>query len=287
VKRTRSSTRWASDWIAAFLLFALLAPAGAALAQDADRAEELARLLQNPLANIAALMTDNDVSFRVGDDHDPAFSFQLQPVYAFDFPQQGFTFIPRGIVPILGVPGGGDLLWLGDPRAPGGTTWGLGDLQTQFFFAPHMKSSWKIGAGPQISWKTRTDDAVGGPGWGAGLAGVVTGGIGENISVAVLAGNHWGFDGDFSTLFVQPMVYYNLNFLPGAYVGYNNSFGVDWKARSGDHVTLPLGLTVGRTLDIGDGYGLDLSLGAYGFAVKPDGGPDWQLKFGVTFLFPR
>ena len=71
---------------------------------------------------------------------------------------------------------------------------------------------------------------------------MLTGGIGENLSVAVLAGNHWGFDGDFSTLFVQPMVYYNLDFLPGSYVAYNNSFGVDWKAGSGLSVSCIHGL---------------------------------------------
>lgn len=258
-----------------------------AAAQEADRAEELSRLLQNPLASISAVMTDNDVSFRAGEDDEPAYGFQLQPVHAFDFPDEGFTFIPRAIVPILGVPGGADLLRLGEPRAPGGTTWGLGDITTQFFFAPHMESAWKIGVGPQISWNTHTDDAVAGPGWGGGVAAVLVGGIGDDVSIAVLGGNHWGFDGDFSTLFIQPMIYYNLDFLPGAYVAYNNTFGVDWKAPSGDRVTLPLGLTVGRTFDLGGGYGLDLALGAYGFAVRPEGGPAWQIKYALTVLFPR
>ena len=42
-------------------------------------AAEMARKLQDPLANISALMTDNDIQFKTGDD-DSSYSFQLQPV---------------------------------------------------------------------------------------------------------------------------------------------------------------------------------------------------------------
>ncbi len=46
-------------------------------------------------------------------------------------------------------------------------------------------------------------------------------------------------------------------------------------------------LTVGRTIAVGGkGDALDLSLGAYGLAVKPDGGADWQLKFGISWFLP-
>ena len=66
-------------------------------------AEEMARKLQNPLANIKAIMTDNAIGFDTGDDEGTSYGFQIQPVYAIDFPEQGFTFIPRGVIPILGL----------------------------------------------------------------------------------------------------------------------------------------------------------------------------------------
>ncbi len=243
----------------------------------------MARALQDPLGTIRALMTDNDVSFGVGDD-DTAYSFQLQPVYAFDFPDQGFSFIPRAIIPILGVPGEADLLKLGEPRTPGGTQWGMGDIQTQFFFAPKTKSRWKFGLGPQLSWRTRTNSRLGGPDWGAGPVGVLVGDLTEHISSALIVGNLWSYNGDFNSLFVQPMVYYNFESVPGMYLAYNNTLGADWKADKGsDTWTVPLGLTLGRTFDIGD-YGLDLGAGPYYFVASPDGGPRWQIKFSVTLL---
>ena len=69
----------------------------------------------------------------------------------------------------------------------------------QFFFAPHTRSDWKWGLGPQVSLATRTDSDLKGPDWGAGIAGVIVGDITENIAFAGIVGNHWSFDGDFNT----------------------------------------------------------------------------------------
>ena len=186
-----------------FLCF-ILAHAVAVCANDTGGgAAEMARKLQDPLANISAVMTDNDIQFKTGDD-ETSYSFQLQPVYAFDFPEQGFTFIPRALIPIIGAAPESTFPELGDPRPAGGsTTWGLSDIITQFFFAPKTATKWKWGVGPQISWKTRTDDKVGGPGWGSGLAGVVVGNLTEQLSFAGFLNQHWSFDGDYSTMGVS------------------------------------------------------------------------------------
>jgi len=250
-------------------------------------AAEMARKLQDPLANIAALMTDNDILFKTGDD-DTSYSFQLQPIYAFDFPEMGFTFLPRAVIPIVGAAPLSDLPRLGEPRPSGGSnTWGLSDIITQFFFSPKTKSRWKWGIGPQLSWKTRTDDRVGGPGWGAGPVGILVGNFTEQLSFAGILNQLWSYDGDFSTMGVQPMLYYNFKSVPGAYVAYNAIISADWKADSNNTWTLPLGAVIGRTFDMGKGYGLDLSTGPYWNVVKPDGGADWFLKFGITVLFPK
>jgi len=42
-----------------------------------------------------------------------------------------------------------------------------------------------------------------------------------------------------------------------------------------------------QTLVMSGGYALDLAIGAYAVPVRPDLGPKWQLKFGITMLFPR
>ncbi len=254
--------------------------------QNTNAAAEMARKLQDPLANISVIMTDNDILFRTGDG-ETSYQFQIQPVHAIDFPEYGFTLIPRAVIPIVGAAPLADIPGLENPQpAGGGTTWGLSDIITQVFFAPKTESNWKWGAGPQISWDTHTDSMLKGPGWGAGVAGVLTGSLTPAVSLSFIVGNLWAFQGDFNTLLLQPMLFYNFDSVPGAYIGYNAVITADWKADSGNIWTVPLGSVVGRTFDMGGGYGLDLMVGAYANVAKPEGGPDWSLKFGVNFLLP-
>ncbi len=108
----------------------------------ADAAAEMQKKLQNPLANIAAIMTDNVIGFDTGSTGDTSFGFQIQPVYAIDMLDAGFTMIPRGIVPIMGLEPGPDVPIVGQPSGAS-SSWGLGDSMFQLFFAPHTEGSWK------------------------------------------------------------------------------------------------------------------------------------------------
>lgn len=252
-------------------------------------AEEMARKLQNPLANIKAVMTDSTIGFNTGVTDDTSFNFQIQPVYAVDFEKQGFTFIPRGVIPIIGIEPGADFPILdssGSPTGRSGPTWGLGDSIFQAFFAPHTKSPVKFGFGPQFSLPTATNSRLEGPGWGAGVAGVVTGSISENISFAGIVGNHWGENNNFNVMSIQPMFFYNVAAVPGMSIAYNATIAADWSAKSSDRWTVPLGLSLGRTFDMGNGNGLDISGGPYYNVVRPTGAADWMFRFGITWIFP-
>ena len=259
------------------LVFAM---AGVAIGDDATA---LARKAQDPLADITALMSDNTIGFNQGSGKDTGYSFQLQPVKSFDT-DMGFRFIPRGIIPVIGAPAQSDFTFLGDLGGPAGsnTKWGIGDAMAQFFFAPKLDSSIKWGLGPQVSVRSRTNKAVGGPGWGAGFSGVFFGNAGP-IAYGAVAGQHWGQNG-FSVLSLQPILLFNLESLPGAYFGYNNTIAVDWQQKGKNRLTVPLGLTVGRTVPVGEGTALDLSVGAYALAARPTGAASWQLKFGVSLI---
>jgi hypothetical protein len=260
-------------------------PAAAAAGGQADAAAEMARKLQDPLANISALMTENVILLNTNGG--TSFNFQLQPVQAFDFPDQGFSFIARGVIPILGFEPGGQAPILGNPTEPGGSrVWGLGDSILQTFFAPKSDAAWKWGIGPQISFPTATDSRLTGPGWGGGVSAVVVGGLTDELSLAVIGGHLWGSQSGYSTTLIQPALFYNPPQLPGLAIGYNAGITYDWSTNSNNALTLPLGAMVGQTLDIGDGFGLDLNIGAYYNAVRPDGAGDWQIKFGISLLFP-
>lgn len=145
--------------------------------------------------------------------------------------------------------------------------------------------TWKWGAGPQFSFQTRTDSAVAGPGWGAGLGAVLVGGVGQ-VSVSVLVSQHWGFDRNFSVLSMQPAVYWNLPSPAGFTINHSYTIALDWKGTEGKW-TVPLGLGVSQAIQLGGGNGLDVGLGFYGVVVRPEGGPSSQLKFSITWLIPR
>jgi hypothetical protein len=252
---------------------------------DGPSAEELARKAQDPLADTKAIMTDNTIGFGTADD-DTAYGFQIQPVYSLPTGDRPYNLILRSVIPIVGAPVGAGLPRLGDePIRNLGTEWGLSDIFLQAFWSPKTDAGIKWGIGPQVSLRTRTSERVGGPGWGGGISGVIFGGVGD-LSYGGLIGQHWGED-NYNVASIQPIVFYNVNAIPGAYVGYSNTITYSWKADSGNRWQVPLGLTVGRTIPMGSrGDALDLNIGAYSLVAKPEGGADWQLKFGISWIFP-
>ena len=250
----------------------------------ADAAAEMARKLQNPLANIKSVMTDNNIDFDVGNDDGTGFGMQLQPVYAIDLPEKGFTLIPRAVIPIVHVEPGSDKGFLPppDPSATESVS-GISDSVVQLFYAPYTDGDWKWGVGPQVSLPTATDDALKGPQWGGGLAGVLVGNLTPELSFAGIVANHWG-ENDFNTMMIQPMLFYN--FAPGKAIAYNAVITADWNADSSDRWTVPIGLSWNQTIDMGGGHGFDYMIGPYYNVARPDGAPRWQIRFMINWLFP-
>jgi len=252
-------------------------------AQTPEELAEFARKAQDPLADVKALMTDNTIGFNGGADESTSYSFQLQPVYSIDN-DTSWNMILRGIVPIAGIEPTVVAPPIGpEPRPPGGSTWGVSDSIVQMFFAPKSDAAWKWGFGPQVSVDTSTSERVAGAGWGYGLAGVLFGGVG-NVAIGLVGMYHWGED-NFEVGTIQPVVLYNFPNAPGWYLGYNNAITYNPKAASGNEWQVPLGLTFGKTMLLGNGDGLDLSLGAYDLTEKPELGSSWQLKFGISYFF--
>ena len=243
----------------------------------ANDAEELARKAQDPLANISAVQFDMSSKFNVGPDNDTAYSALVQPVYAIS--TEKINYIPRAIIPVIGAPN--------TTRGNSDVTWGMGDIIGQLFISPKTEGTWKWGIGPQVSFETRTDDALAGPGWGGGLAGVLVGGFG-NIASATIVNHLWGTDGDYSTTTVNPMIYYNFESIPGLSLSYQGVITYDWKAEnSSDRLTIPLGLQIGKMIDLGGGWGIEPDLGAYVMPVRAEGAADWEVKASIFLIIPN
>ena len=258
-------------------------------AQPSGNADlEMAKRFQNPLAKMKAVFTNNAIGFDSGAGDDISYGFQFQPVYAVDFPERGFTLIPRAVIPVLGLEPGTNVPPVGDPTPEDrDSVWGIGDSAVQLMYAPRVKSSWKWGIGPQMTLKTRTDGRLAGPGWGGGLVGILTNGqVVPNLSTTVIVAQTLSGDGDFNTTTIQPQMFYNFPSLPGWFVSYTGTIAADWEASSSNRWTVPLGLNIGRTLALGSGHGLDMMTGPYYNVERPDGAPRWSLLFGISWLFP-
>ncbi len=269
------------------LIIAVLLFTGTTFAQNdnIDQAAEMAKKLQDPLANITAIMTDNDFLFKTGQD-EFSYSSSIQPVKVWSFDKAGFNFGARAIINIAGMAPESQKSNIQEPLPEGDKiTWGITDMLVQFFYSPKSDASWKWGAGPMFSLKTSTNPKLDGPGWGSGPIGVLVGGLG-NFSFAFIGGHLWGFDGDFSTSIFQPMIFYNFPNAVGWAISYNNQVSLNWNATTGNQFTVPLGLSTSKVIGLPKGHGIELGLGPYWNVVRPKGATSLMIRLNINFVFP-
>ena len=60
----------------------------------------------------------------------------------------------------------------------------------------------------------------------------------------------------------------------------------DWKADNSNKWTVPLGGAIGHISHLGR-LPVNAQIGAYYNVVKPDFGPNWQIRAQVQFMFPK
>ena len=101
----------------------------------------------------------------------------------------------------------------------------------------------------------------------------------------VLANHLWSYAGsgnaEVSATFLQPFVSFTTKTFTT--FGVNTESTYDWSSRQW---TVPLNASISQLVKIGK-QPISLSLGARYYTDKPSGGPDWGLRFAVTFLFPK
>ena len=263
----KAIARWAM-----ILATALMLPQGV-LAQDddCDEACQAARNAQDPLAPVTALLTDNTLTFDNSGGNSTE-NYQLQPVYSIEFGEAGHLIL-RGLLNYNRVP------------TPTGTESGLGDSIFQAFWVPNARlGNLRYGFGPQIAFDTADEPELGGLGDGFGLAAVAFGFTGD-LSYGGVLGHIWG-ENDVEVTTLQPIVFYNTEFLGGSYFGYSNTIVYNSAAPSGSRWTVPLGITFGKTFVQPNGGAIDFNFGLYRLVERPRGANGNQFKFGLSYFFP-
>lgn len=242
-----------------------------ASADDADLAKQLA----NPVASLISVPIQSNYDFNIGPGDGTRWTTNIQPVIPFDLTEH-WNLISRTILPVIDQQG----------IAPGGATdeFGLGDTVQSFFFSP-AESDPIWGIGPVFLIPTATDSVLGTEKWGVGPTAVWLKQQGS-WTYGALANHIWDFAGDddragVNATFIQPFVSYITDTKTTFTINSESTY--DWNA---NEWTIPLNFVVSQLVKIGE-QPVQFFGGVRWYADKPDGGPDWGLRFGMTLLFPR
>jgi len=249
-------------------------------AQDSSeqKTSEIAKQVQNPIANVISVPLENDFYPNTGIDKEDSYVLEMKPVVPFKL-SNDWNLITRTVIPVAQVP---DLA----PGVNGAS--GLGDVQTSLFFSPVIVGKVIWGAGPVISLPTATE----------GILGTKKVSIGPT-AVALSIQGHWLFGTlvqnlfsvagpsarpDVNQMLMQPFVNYNMRH--GWYLTSSPIITSNWEVNSNNRWTVPVGGGVGRIVHFGT---IPVSTYAQFFrnVERPEGTSSWSARFEMTFLFPK
>ncbi|MFM1770672.1 MAG: hypothetical protein RJA22_3201 [Verrucomicrobiota bacterium] len=250
-------------------------PAQSSTTTPPTDAAALARKLQNPVADLITAPIQNNWDFGIGPAGATRYTANIQPIIPISV-SEDWNVITRTILPVIHAE---------SPVVGGPAKSGLGDTLQSFFLSPQEPlNDWVLGAGPVCLYPTATDDALGGGKFGLGPTAVA---LRQHAgwTYGTLANHVWSVAGeggrpDLSTTFVQPFVLYTTRTLTT--FGVNLESSRDWER---DQWNVPVNVVCSQLLKVGR-QPVQLTLGGRYYAERPAGGPDWGLRFMVTFLFP-
>ncbi len=250
--------------------------AAAALAADeAVQETELAKKLQNPVADVITAPLQNNWDFGIGPADAMRYTLNFQPVIPFSL-SEDWLLVTRTIVPTI----------YAESPIPGGSShFGLGDTLQSFFFSPKAAPpGWTFGAGPVLNYPTATDSALGSGQWGAGPTVVVVRQQGP-WTFGLLANHVWSYAGwgnsSVSSSFVEPFGSYTTK--TRTTIGFSSESAYDWQQHQW---SVPVNLTLSQLVKIGK-LPVQFGIGPRFYAEGPKGGPEWGFRFNITLLLPK
>lgn len=245
--------------------------------EQAGDAKALAQAAQNPIASMISVPVQSNFNFGMGTQDKMGCTLNVQPVIPMKI-NDNWNLITRVITPFIYQP---------EMTAGGEDYFGLGDINPQFYFATVSgKLIW--GIGPQFTFPTASDDALGAEKFSAGPAAVILTMKGPWV-YGVLANNSWSYAGNddrrkVNLTTIQPFVNYNLK--KGWYLTSGPVMTANWAALNSDDTwTVPIGCGIGRIMKIGK-QPVNIQMAYYNNVEHPSGGADWQLRFQVQLMFP-
>jgi len=248
-------------------------------AKSEASAEELAKQLSNPIADLVSIPFQFNWQEGYGVNNDLQFILNVQPVVPFHI-SKDWNMIARFIVPYISQP----------EITPGvGPESGLGTITYSTFFSPVNDSHFIWGLGPVFGLPMTSNPVLGGGQWlvGPTFVGLCTCGswtigalLNQQFSIANTGNQDLPY---FSQAFLQPFVAYTtksaVTFTLQSQSTYN------WEAAPDQRWTVPVLFLVSKLTKLGP-FPFSIQAGGGYYAERPDVGPKWKLVTNFVLLLP-
>ncbi len=248
----------------------------AAAASSTPSDADLAKKLSNPVASLISVPIQFNYDTGYGPKDADRVVANIQPVIPISL-NEDLNLIVRTIVPIIYQGSLADFI---------DSEFGLGDTVQSFFFSPKEPvGGWILAAGPVALWPTGTEPAIRSEQFGLGPT-VLALRQDHGWTYGMLANHIWGVTNsddhpDVNATFLQPFISYT--WPTATTLAFNTEATYDW---TGEEWTVPLNVIASQMVKIGS-QPMQFSLGGRYYADAPDSGPEWGIRFVVTFLFPK
>ena len=277
---------------------------------------QMAKLMDNPLGNVAMMLNQYDI-IRLRNSENGKEKNQGNFMSILQFPMnlsKNWNVINRIVfnVPSSPIdqdkvdqfgsssPQGGPPPPLGTPPALidvfGGRTDGFGDMYYVGLFSPkkpieydNLAGHGVWGVGFDLGFPTASEDVLGSNKWSAGPSALYAY-LGPKWKVGGLAQQYFDYAGpsdaaDMNLTNLQYLYYYSLS--PTLSVGAAPNIIMDWEQSSGNRLTLPIGLGVNKTINIGK-IPVRFAVEFHYSVIRPDDipGSDWDLRFNIIPAAP-